>query len=62
MMTMLRAKAVRPINPNSFAYFMGFNAFRLKRPKNPFHFYKQSQAAKDWLHGFVAASNLKAMS
>jgi len=32
---------------------MGFNAFTLKRPVNPFRF--PSHAAADWLSGFVDA-------
>jgi hypothetical protein len=48
---------MKPINPNSIAYFMGFNASRLNRPDNPFRF--PTIPARDWLHGYVAAHNLK---
>lgn len=46
---------MKPINPNSIAYFMGFNAFRTVRQRNPFNRNTQTKEANDWLRGFVDA-------
>lgn len=46
---------MKPLNPNSIPYFMGFNAFRKNVQKNPFNRDTMTEASKDWLRGFVHA-------